>query len=201
MLQAVGGPGQGYTWTLLLSSLDTDCLLLSNQAKLEAKLESNHAATVSKLDPGVALSYHTPTQECLVAKDGVDTCTDFYQIPAGFSQGKTVTGTLKVGAAVTSISDYAFAYTDLTELHLSEATALLTIGDAAFYGNAQLTGTLKVGPGPPSFGSAATPLPAPVTRGSISPRPPRSRPSAATPSTAPPLRAKLSSKRMGHPSP
>ena len=150
---------------------------------------------------GRRLSYHTPTQECLVAKDGVDTCTDFYQIPAGFSQGKTVTGTLKVGAAVTSIGDYAFAYTDLTELHLSEATALLTIGDAAFYGNAQLTGTLKVGPGPPSFGSAATPLPAPVTRGSISPRPPRSRPSAATPSTAPPLRAKLSSKRMGHPSP
>ena len=95
---------------------------------------------------GRRLSYHTPTQECLVAKDGVDTCTDFYQIPAGFSQGKTVTGTLKVGAAVTSISDYAFAYTDLTELHLSEATALLTIGDAAFYGNAQLTGTLKVGP-------------------------------------------------------
>ena len=155
MLQAVGGPGQGYTWTLLLSSLDTDCLLLSNQAKLEAKLESNHAATVSKLDRGIALSYHTPTQECLVAKTGAETCTNLYQIPAWFSQGKTVTGTLKVGAAVTSIGDRAFYNTDLTELDLSEATALQTIGWGAFYNNPQLTGTLKVGPAVTSIGAYA----------------------------------------------
>ena len=104
---------------------------------------------------GRRLSYHTPTQECLVAKDGVDTCTDFYQIPAGFSQGKTVTGTLKVGAAVTSIGDYAFDGTDLTGIDLSEATELQTIGDRAFYYNSQLTGTLKVGPAVTSIGSRA----------------------------------------------
>ena len=147
---------------LRVSSLDADCLLLSNQAKLEAKLESNQAAInviVSKLDP--AFSYHTPTQECLVAKDGDETCTNFYEIPADFANGKTVTGTLKVGPAVTSIGARAFEYTDLTGLDLSDATALQTIGtnafrgEGAFYGNAQLTGTLKVGPAVTSIGDWA----------------------------------------------
>jgi len=137
-LQAIEGRA-GYWTPLRVPSLDTGCLLLSNQAKLEAKLESDHVATVSKLDPGVALSYHTPTQECLVAKDGGETCTSFYQIPAAFSRGKTVTGTLKVGPAVTSIGDNAFAHTDLTGIDLSEATALQTIGNRAFY-NTPLAG-------------------------------------------------------------
>ena len=138
---------------LRVSSLDADCLLLSNQAKLEAKLESSHAAIISKLDP--AFSYHTPTQECLVAKDGDETCTNLYvEIPADFANGKTVTGTLKVGPAVTSIGARAFEYTDLTGLDLSDATALQTIGDYAFY-NTQLTGTLKVGPAVTSIGDYA----------------------------------------------
>ena len=123
---------------LRVSSLDADCLLLSNQAKLEAKLESSHAAIISKLDP--AFSYHTPTQECLVAKDGDETCTNLYvEIPADFANGKTVTGTLKVGPAVTSIGRSAFAYTGVTELDISEATALQTIGGDAF-AHTDLTG-------------------------------------------------------------
>jgi len=139
---------------LRVSSLDADCLLLSNQAKLEAKLESSHAAIISKLDP--AFSYHTPTQECLVAKDGDETCTNLYvEIPADFANGKTVTGTLKVGPAVTSIGRSAFAYTGVTELDISEATALQTIGDYAFYSNTELTGTLKVGPAVTSIGRYA----------------------------------------------
>ena len=118
------------------------CLLLSNQAKLEAKL-----------DP--AFSYYTSTQECLVAKDGVSTCTDLYQIPANYKNGKAVTGTLKVGAAVTSIGTNAFRNTQITGIDLSEATALKTISDWAFSYNTQLTGTLKMGPAVTSIGFRA----------------------------------------------
>ena len=124
---------------LRVSSLDTDCLLLSNQAKLEAKLNP-------------AFSYHTSTQVCFVAKTGAETCTNLYQIPANFKNGKAVTGTLKVGAAVTSIGTNAFRNTQITGLDLSEATALQTISDRAFLDSKQLTGTLKVGPAVTSIG-------------------------------------------------
>ena len=121
-------------WTpTRLSSLDTDCLLLSNQAELQ----SNQAAILSKLDP--ALSYRTPTQECLVAKNGDQNCTEvFGEIPSYFARDTdtTLTGTLKVGRVVTSIGSNAFYDTDLTGLDLSEATALVTIGDQAFYDTA-----------------------------------------------------------------
>jgi len=142
---------------LRLPSLDTDCLLLSNQAKLEAKLEANHAASASKLAPGVTYSYHTPTQRCEVANE--DTiCIDYTTIGNGeywnSLRGTQLTGTLKVGATVTSISDLTFARTKLTGLDLSEATALTTIGDDAFK-ESPLTGTLKVGATVTSIGHYA----------------------------------------------
>ena len=55
--------------------------------------------------------------------------------------------TLKVGPAVTSIGDHAFANTDLTELdlaRLSDATALQTIVNNAFSGT-PLEGQHRVG--------------------------------------------------------
>ena len=60
------------------------------------------------------LTYHTPTSYCLVGNDGVETCTNFYQIPRNFKRGGVasgplLTGTLKVGAAVTSIGEYPLA--------------------------------------------------------------------------------------------
>ena len=42
-------------------------------------------------------------------------------------------GTLKVGPAVKTIGTYAFAWTRLTRLDLSEATSLLEIWNSAFY--------------------------------------------------------------------
>ena len=59
-----------------------------------------------------------------------------------------------MGAAVTSISYYAFYNTQITGLDLSEATALQTIGDAAFR-KTQVTGPLKVGPAVTSIGEYA----------------------------------------------
>jgi len=128
---------------LRLPSLDTDCLLLSNQAKLEAKLEANHVASGSKLAPGVAYSYHTPTQQCEVGNDGT-TCIDYTIIGRNAFIDTQLTGTLKVGRSVTLIDTSAFRRTKLTGLDLSEATALTTIGRNAF-ADTQLTGTLKVG--------------------------------------------------------
>ena len=116
---------------LRLPSLDTDCLLLSNQAKLEAKLEANHVASGSKLAPGVAYSYHTPTQQCEVGNDGT-TCIDYTIIGRNAFIDTQLTGTLKVGRSVTLIDTFAFQSTKLTGLDLSEATALTTIGYAAF---------------------------------------------------------------------
>jgi len=69
--------------------------------------------------------------------------------------GQTYTGTLTVPAAVSSIGKNAFAYTDLTELDLSEATALETIGERAFFSSSKLTGTLKVGAAVTSIGDYA----------------------------------------------
>jgi hypothetical protein len=138
---------------LRLPSLDTDCLLLSNQAKLEAKLEANHVASGSKLAPGVAYSYHTPTQQCEVGNDGT-TCIDYTIIGRNAFIDTQLTGTLKVGRSVTLIDTSAFRRTKLTGLDLSEATALTTIGYAAF-ADTQLTGTLKVGPAVTSIGIGA----------------------------------------------
>ena len=77
---------------------ESDCLLLSNQAKLEAKLES-----VSKSVSNFETLY--------------------------------LTGTLKVGATVTSIGTDAYAYnTQITGIDLSDATALQYIGYRAFFG-------------------------------------------------------------------
>jgi hypothetical protein len=59
---------------------------------------------------------------------------------SAFKYNNQLTGTLKVGPAVTSIGRGAFAYTGLTGLDLSEATALETIGGWAFDGTA-LAGT------------------------------------------------------------
>ena len=125
---------------LRLPSLDTDCLLLSNQAKLEAKLEANQA----KLEDTCGCIDSTS----VVGGSGLISASQL-----GASQ---LTGTLKVGATVTSIGDYAFSldytrtsigdfgvgedavdyadftYTKLTGLDLSEATALTTIGEGAF---------------------------------------------------------------------
>jgi len=81
----------------------------------------------------------------LVAKNG-----DFAR-----DTGMIFTGTLKMGRVVTSIGHNAFQRSDLTGLDLSDATALETIGDWAFYYNNQLTGTLKVGPTVTSIGHNA----------------------------------------------
>ena len=114
-----------------------------------------------------------------------------------FFRNTQLTGTLKVGPAVTSIGAAAFYDTALTGIDLSDATALQTIGSSAFVDNAQLTGTLKVGPAVTSIGrwafartdlteldlSEATAL---QTIGRY-----------AFGNNAPPLRAKLSTKRTG----
>ena len=50
-------------------------VLLSNQAKLEAKLESNPAFSHTTLQPPTAWL------ACLVGNAGFETCTNFYQIP------------------------------------------------------------------------------------------------------------------------
>ena len=65
-------------------------------------------------------------------------------IPDGFLQGNTnLTGTLKVGPAVQTIGDWAFFGSRLTGLDLSEATALASVEDSAFYGSG-LAGTLVI---------------------------------------------------------
>ena len=62
----------------------------------------------------------------------------------GLLQGNTnLTGTLKVGPVVQTIGDWAFFGTELTGLDLSEATALASIEDSAFYGSG-LVGTLVI---------------------------------------------------------
>ena len=153
---------------LRLPSLDTDCLSLSNQAKLEAKLEANQA----KLEDTCGCIDSTS----VVGGSGLISASQLGASQLGASQ---LTGTLKVGATVTSIGDYAFSldytrtsigdfgvgedavdyadftYTKLTGLDLSEATALTTIGEGAFSENTELTGTLKVGRSVTSIGASA----------------------------------------------
>eukprot|EP00964_Phaeocystis_antarctica_P024118 scaffold13501_cov52-Phaeocystis_antarctica.AAC.1 len=152
---------------LRVSSLDTDCLLLSNQAKLEATLES-----VSKRVSNFETLYLTGTLKvgATVTSIGANAYAYSTQITgidladatalrtigySAFRGNDQLTGTLKVGPAVTSIGEYAFQRADLTGLDLSEATALETIGRAAFHSNDQLTRTLKVGPAVTSIGDYA----------------------------------------------
>ena len=83
-------------------------------------------------------------QECVITKDGVKQCIDgeliweladptLVDIPANFlKDSKDLTGTLKLGAAVKTIGSFAFAYTKLTRLDLSQAASLETIGGYAF---------------------------------------------------------------------
>ena len=88
-------------------------------------------------------------KRCAVAPSGAEACWELADpavmaIPDGFLQGNTnLTGTLKVGPAVQTIGDWAFFGSRLTGLDLSEATALASIKDSAFYGSG-LAGTLVI---------------------------------------------------------
>ena len=65
-------------------------------------------------------------------------------IPTGFLYEFTdLTGTLKLGAAVKTIGDFAFYQTKLTGLDLSDAASLVSIGDGAF-AYTDITGTLVI---------------------------------------------------------
>ena len=92
----------------------------------------------------------TTVQECFFAKSGVKRCNDVWEladptmedIPADFLKGRySLTGTLKLGAAVKTIGDTAFAGTKLKGLDLSDAASLVSIGDYAFVAT-DITGTL-----------------------------------------------------------
>jgi len=132
-------------------NLDPHCLVLSNQAKLEATLES-----VSKSVSNFETLYLTGTFKvgATVTSIGTDAYASNTQITgldiseatalqtigfAAFSNNPQLTGTLKVGPAVTSIGGYAFYGTQITRLDISDATALRTIGNYAFY-NTPLVG-------------------------------------------------------------
>jgi len=52
-----------------------------------------------------------------------------------------LTGTLKLGAAVTRIGEHAFAYTKLTGVDLWDAVSLVSIGEGAFF-DTDITGTI-----------------------------------------------------------
>lgn len=78
-------------------------------------------------------------KRCAVAASGPEACWELAdpamtEIPDEFMQGNSdITGTLRVGPAVKSISARAFANSTLTGLDLSGATSLEWIGDGAFY--------------------------------------------------------------------
>merc|ERR1740124_1556793 len=96
----------------------------------------------------------TNVQECVFTKDGVKECTDgeviwelvdpdLKVIPNNFLKGKsTLTGTLKLGAAVKKIGKNAFLKTKLTGLDLSDAASLEKIGATAFR-NTLITGPIE----------------------------------------------------------
>ena len=131
----------------------------------------------------VSLASVPGVKRCAVAPSGTEACWELADpamtdIPTEFLYGNTdLTGTLKVGPAVGTIGNYAFAYSKLTGLDLSKATSLVeigawafsdtdlggtlvipakvtTIGAAAFY-NTKLTGKLKVGPAVKTIGALA----------------------------------------------
>ena len=87
---------------------------------------------------GVTIVSVPGANRCPIAPSGTacweladPTMTD---IPDDFLYGKPdLTGTFKVGPAVKAIGAFAFAYTKLTGLDLSEATSLVSIGNNAFF--------------------------------------------------------------------
>ena len=84
------------------------------------------------------------TCETIADRDGTgdDTVTD---IARDFMMDNTdLTGTLKVGFGVHTIGHAAFASTKLTRLDLSEATALVSIGEYAFGDSTDLEGKLVI---------------------------------------------------------
>ena len=88
-------------------------------------------------------------KSCAIALSGTEACWELTDpamtdIPEDFLQGNTdLTGTLKVGPAVKTIGAWAFAYSSLTGLDLSEATSLVDIGKEAFRGT-DLESTLVI---------------------------------------------------------
>eukprot|EP00964_Phaeocystis_antarctica_P059190 scaffold35139_cov60-Phaeocystis_antarctica.AAC.1 len=88
-------------------------------------------------------------KKCAVAPSGTEPCweladPDMTDIPVSFLEFNTdLTGTLKLGAAVKRIGEYAFGYTRLTGLDLSQAASLVSIGNWAF-GKTDITGTLVI---------------------------------------------------------
>ena len=83
-------------------------------------------------------------KECAVAPSGAEPCWELADpgrtaIPAdALNFNPDLTGTLKLGAAVKTIGNNAFANTKLTSLDLSQAGSLETIGNNAF-ANTKLT--------------------------------------------------------------
>ena len=91
-------------------------------------------------------------KRCAVAPGGAEACWELSDptmtdIPDDFLQGylgyPSLTGTLKVGAAIKTIGTSAFERTKLTGLDLSDATSLVEIGEDAFSGT-DLGGTLMI---------------------------------------------------------
>ena len=88
-------------------------------------------------------------KECAVAPSGAEPCWELADpamtdIPTDFlNSNPDLKGTLKLGAAVKTIGNYAFASTKLTSLDLSQAASLEFIGNYAF-SRADITGTLMI---------------------------------------------------------
>ena len=97
----------------------------------------------------VSLASVPGVKRCAIAPSGTEACWELADpamtdIPNDFLNGNTgLTGTLKVGPAVKTIGACAFANSELTSLDLMEATALVDIGDRAFYAT-PLAGTLVI---------------------------------------------------------
>eukprot|EP00964_Phaeocystis_antarctica_P053603 scaffold31482_cov51-Phaeocystis_antarctica.AAC.4 len=77
-------------------------------------------------------------KKCAVAPSGTELCweladPDMTDIPDDFLKDNTdLTGTLKLGAAVKTMGEYAFGFTRLTGLDLSDAASLVSIDHGAF---------------------------------------------------------------------
>ena len=99
----------------------------------------------------VSLASVPGMKKCAIAPSGTEACWELADptmtdIPHDFLQGNTdlfLSGTLKVGPAVKTIGAFAFAWTKLTGLDLSEATALVEIGSGAFF-RTNLAGSLVI---------------------------------------------------------
>ena len=97
----------------------------------------------------VSLASVPGMKKCAIAPSGTEACWELADpamtdIPDDLLNGNTdFTGTLKVGPAVKTIGAFAFAWTKLTGLDLSEATALVEIGSGAFF-RTNLAGSLVI---------------------------------------------------------